>query len=285
MIKQAHAKINLGLNVVSKRDDGYHELEMIMVPLEFHDTIEIEISDVDSLSSNDPSMPCNDNNTIMRAIKVMRGTYSLKHAYRVYVDKKIPMQAGLAGGSSDAAAVIQAINDIEGLNRPLDELVALGKKVGADVCFCIQNTCAIVKGIGDKIQPFMNHCDFSVLLVKPHIGISTREAYETLDFTTCIHPNCEDIKDALMNDDFNLLCTTLGNTLEKSAFKIAPEVSQLKQQLIDIGFEGVLMSGSGSTVFALTRNNILLKEAQASLKKQYPFVEITKINNSESKPY
>ncbi|MEG0978188.1 MAG: 4-(cytidine 5'-diphospho)-2-C-methyl-D-erythritol kinase [Bacilli bacterium] len=279
MIKQAHAKVNLALNVIGKRADGYHELEMIMVPLSLHDTIHIEISEQDSLRSDDPSMPCNDSNTIMKAIKLMRGKYALKHAYCVYVEKSIPMQAGLGGGSSDAATILKAINEIESLNLSEDELVLLGKQVGADVCFCIKDTCALVSGIGEKIEPFKNHCDFSMLLVKPAMGVSTKEAYETLDIQQAIHPDCSSVKEALNKDDFAYLCASLGNTLESSAFKIAPKVLELKQQLIDYGFEGVLMSGSGSTVFAITRNNELLERAKEAFKKQYPFVEVTKIKN------
>lgn len=274
---KANAKINLALNVIRRREDGYHDLEMVMVPLDLHDNITMEYSDHDDLTSNDKTMPLDDRNTIVKAIRLMREAYSLKHFYKIHVEKHIPMEAGLAGGSSDAAAIIRSINELEQLNRPLDELISLGKKVGADVCFCLLNTCALVEGIGERLKPFPNHCEFDILLVKPSAGVSTKEAYQTLNFQQCNHPDCSNVISALQEDNFNLLCKSLGNTLEHSAFLLCDEVKDIKNKLIHMGFEGVLMSGSGSTVFALTRNKELLKTAYCELKNQYEFVEITRI--------
>lgn len=277
MIVKAPAKINLALNVVSRRADGYHELQMVMTPLLLHDTLHIEFSTKDELSSDDPLMPCDEHNTIIKAIKLMRKTYDLKHHYRVHVEKRIPMQAGLAGGSSDAAALMKAINEMEELHIPQEELIALGKQIGADVCFCIADRCAYVEGIGEVLKPIEHQFDIDVLLVKPNEGVSTKEAYQTLNLDVCAHPDCTKVIDALKQNDFLKLCASLGNSLESSAFPLAPQIQEVKDILKNYGFEGVLMSGSGSCVFALSQHKELLQKAEHELKDKFPFVELTKI--------
>ena len=281
MIVEANAKINLCLDVIRRRADGYHDLDMIMVPLELADQIEITIAEKDSLSSDDASMPLDGTNTIMKAIREMRRVYGFTECFRVHVQKKIPMEAGLAGGSSDAAAVIRGINEILGLNQSLEELLPIGKAVGADVPFCIMNRAARVQGIGERVEPIRTNLDFSILLVKPSVGVSTGKAYQTLDFDNCEHPDCQKVENALADSDFSKLCGSIGNTLESSAFVLAPKVSELKQRILQAGFEGVLMSGSGSTVFAVTRQKELLEKQAALLKHDYPFVCITKVKKAD----
>lgn len=280
MIVAANAKINLCLDVIRRRTDGYHDLDMIMVPLDLADQLEITQAPEDRLSSDDPNMPLNRTNTILKAIQEMRRVYTFSECFHVHVRKQIPMEAGLAGGSSDAAAVIRGLNELLGLNRPLRELLPIGKAIGADVPFCLMNCPARVQGIGERVEPIAANLDFSILLVKPAVGVPTGKAYQTLDFTTCEHPECQRVEDALKEADFSELCHTIGNTLETSAFVIAPEVYQLKQRILQAGFEGVLMSGSGSTVFAITRNQDLLKEQAERLKQDYPFVAITEMKKS-----
>lgn len=281
MIVEANAKINLCLDVIRRRADGYHDLDMIMVPLELADQLEITIAEKDSLSSDDSSMPLDGTNTIMKAIREMRRVYGFTEGFHVHVQKKIPMEAGLAGGSSDAAAVIRGINEILELNRPLEELLPIGKAVGADVPFCIMNRAARVQGIGERVEPIQTNLDFSILLVKPSVGVSTGKAYRTLDFDICEHPDCQKVENALADSDFSKLCGSIGNTLEASAFVLAPKVSELKQRILQAGFEGVLMSGSGSTVFAVTRQKELLEKQAALLKQDYPFVCITKVKKAD----
>ncbi len=149
---KAHAKINLCLNVVGRRDDGYHELEMVMVPLTLHDTIYIELSDKDEYSCSDQSLPMDLSNTVVKAVELMRKTFGFKEHFKVHIQKEIPSQAGLAGGSADAAAVMKAIRELLKIDVSIEELSQLGKQVGADVPFCVMETCALVKGIGEKIS-------------------------------------------------------------------------------------------------------------------------------------
>lgn len=276
MIEKANAKLNLCLNVKSRRSDGYHELEMIMVPLTLHDTLEVEIADKTSLESN-VDMPMNTSNTIIKAIEVMRKHFSFKEHFKIKVDKQIPMQAGLAGGSSDGAAMLRCINALLGLHISIEQLANIGKEIGADVPFCVYNQPAIVKGIGEQIETFALPIAYHVLLIKPKEGVSTKLCFESLDLDTAIHPDCHQLKIALLNKDEEKMKMWMQNTLESSAFKILPKIESIKATLIDYGFPYVLMSGSGSTVFALCESEAFVDQAYQTFKKSYDFVAKTQI--------
>lgn len=261
MKESAYAKINLSLDVVCKREDGYHELSMIMLPLAFHDTLEIELSDKDIYTS-DSDMIFDESNTIVKAVKIMREAYKLEQCFKIHCEKRIPMQAGLAGGSADAAAVLRGINTLCDLNIPINELALLGKKIGADVPFCVLNKPAYVSGIGEKIEPFDPIFDYEILLVKPQKGVSTKRAFELLDFKTAIHPQISKIVSALKIGNAKAWIPELGNTLEQTAFQLVPEIETIKKQLQNDGFDAVLMSGSGSCLFGLTRNLALIEQVK-----------------------
>lgn len=261
MKESAYAKINLSLDVVCKREDGYHELSMIMLPLAFHDTLEIELSDKDIYTS-DSDMIFDESNTIVKAVKIMREAYKLKQCFKIHCEKRIPMQAGLAGGSADAAAVLRGINTLCDLNIPMNELALLGKKIGADVPFCVLNKPAYVSGIGEKIEPFDPIFDYEILLVKPQKGVSTKRAFEMLDFKTAIHPQISKIVSALKIGNAKAWIPELGNTLEQTAFQLVPEIETIKKQLQKDGFDAVLMSGSGSCLFGLTHNLALIEQVK-----------------------
>lgn len=269
---KAHAKINLCLNVVCKREDGYHELEMIMVPLSLHDTIYIEAAEEDLFTCSDESLAMDEHNTVVKAVYLMREHFHIQQAFHIHVDKKIPAQAGLAGGSADGAAVIRGIAQYMKLNVSIEELAQLGKQIGADVPFCVMQTCAIVKGIGEKITPFAMHCDFDILLVKPEEGVPTGKAFSMLNFEACPHPDCDKVKSYLEEDKFDNLSEVISNSLEYSAFQIVPVIEDIKNELKCLGFPAVLMSGSGSTVFALTRDKKQLEQAETYMKKKGYYV-------------
>lgn len=276
MLERANAKLNLCLNVKSRRDDGYHELEMIMVPLELHDTLEVEVADKTTLTSN-VDMPLDSSNTIIKAIEVMRKHYGFTENFKIHVDKKIPMQAGLAGGSSDGAAMLRCINALLDLDLDIETLARIGKEIGADVPFCVYNTPAIVKGIGEKIETFTMPKNYYVLLVKPKEGVSTKLCFESLNLETAIHPDCHALKDALVNEDANEIHKHMQNTLESSAFVILPKIEDIKNELIQYGFPYVLMSGSGSTVFALSEDKEFVEKAYTKYCDSYDFVVKTQI--------
>ena len=274
---EAHAKVHLRLNVVRKRDDGYHELEMIMVPLTLHDDVTVELSEQDSYSCNIEGLAIDESNTVVKAVKLMKDTYGIKEHFHVHMEKHIPMQAGLAGGSADGAAVMKGIHALLDLKVPISELSMLSKQVGADVPFCVYDTPAVVKGIGEDVTPINCQLDFEILLVKPQEGVPTGKAFSMIDFQTCEHPDYRKVQHAMETGDYKAFCESLGNTLEQPAFQIVPLIKDIKQELLGMGFDGVLMSGSGSTVFAISKNHALIEEAYHKYDKEGYFVYKTKI--------
>ena len=277
MKERAYAKINLCLDVVGKREDGYHDLKMIMVPINFYDVLEMEFAKQTTLELNRDYLPINDKNTIVKAIHIMQEKYNLKEEFRCRLEKHIPTRAGLAGGSADAAAAIRMINRMCNLNLTKDEMIEVGKKVGADVPFCILNRPAFVEGIGEKITTFSCKPDFSLLLIKPRKGVSTAEAFHIVDEQEGIHPDCKVMQEALENNDYDGIIHCLGNSMENAAMILVPEIRKAKQDLLDLGFDGVLMSGSGSTVFGITKDTELLERSIDVLKKKRYFVRKTTV--------
>ena len=278
MKERAYAKINLCLDVVGKREDGYHDLKMIMVPINFYDVLEMEFAPETTLELNRDYLPINDKNTIIKAIHIMREKYNITEEFRCRLEKHIPTRAGLAGGSADAAAAIRMINRMCNLHLTKDEMIAVGKEVGADVPFCILNRPAFVEGIGEKITTFSCSPDFYLLLIKPRKGVSTAEAFHIVDEQEGIHPDCKAMQEALEYNDYEGIISSLGNSMENTAMTLVPEIRKAKQDLLDLGFDGVLMSGSGSTVFGITKDVELLDRSIDILKKKRYFVRKTTVH-------
>ncbi len=282
MKDRAFAKINLCLDVASKREDGYHELHMIMVPIDFYDVLEMNIAEETSISLNRNFLPVNDKNTVIKAIHVMQEEYNLKENFACKLVKHIPTQAGLAGGSADAAAAIRMITKLCHLDLSREELITVGKKVGADVPFCIFNEPAYVNGIGEELEPFKVNTNFNILLVKPRRGVSTAAAFNRLDLERAVHPDCLKMKKALENDDYLSVVDNLGNSLEKVSYRLVPEIREIKEDLKYYGFDGVLMSGSGSTVFGITRKKDLVNRASNIMKSKGYFIRAVHILGTEN---
>ena len=266
----ANAKINLGLNVVGEREDGYHFLDMVMVPLTFGDDIEIVLSEQDCFDSN-TSLGWDNGNLMYRAVELMRKEFSLSQHFHITLNKRIPMQAGLAGGTADCRAVLRAVNQLCELNLPLEELMALGVRLGADVPFCLYNKPARVQGIGEQIRGIDIKGKYYVLLVKPEEGVSTVDVFKaykpgiSYDIDTLEKRLCEGEK------------LSLGNALEEPAMTILPGIKTLKQQCLDMGYSDVLMSGSGSCVFVLSRKKKELNKIYSYMKNIYSFVIMSEI--------
>lgn len=277
MKERAYAKINLCLDVAGRREDGYHDLKMIMVPIDFYDFLEINPASETTLSLNRSYLPVNEKNTIIKAINVMKERYHFDMEFECKLQKHIPTRAGLAGGSADAAAAIRILNRMLHLNMSEEEMIVVGKEVGADVPFCLINKPAYVEGIGEIITPFPCIAEFEVLLVKPKKGVSTKEAFAIVDNTEPYHPDCMKMKDALMTADYEGVVTSLGNSLEDAAIQLVEDIKNVKQELIERGFDGVLMSGSGSTVFGITKDPYLIEETMEAMKKKKYFVRRTRI--------
>ncbi len=277
MRERAYAKINLCLNVAGKRADGYHELEMIMVPIDFYDWVQLEFSDEMSFKSNAGYLPVTEKNTVIKAIEVLRQEYGFEENFAIEVIKHIPTQAGLAGGSADAAAAIRMLKKMLKLDMSDQKMIELAKKVGADVPFCCFNQPAFVGGIGEQMELFDMKSDWEVLLVKPYRGVSTPKAFEKLDLQKASHPDCRKMMRALQQGNDEEVLSCLENRLELPSFELLPAIKEIKEELIDLGMDGALMSGSGSTVFALTKNKKLIGEVSKRMKEKRLFVRHTRI--------
>lgn len=280
MKERAFAKINLCLDVVRRREDGYHELNMIMVPIDFYDLVEINISDKMILKSNVGYLPIDEKNTVIKAIEVLRKEYGFKENFEIVLTKHIPTQAGLAGGSADGAAAMRILKKLLNLEISEEKMNALAKMVGADVPFCINSRPAVVTGIGENLEYFDLKTDFFIFLVKPSRGVSTKMAFEQLNFNVCSHPDAHAMKEALVRQDYEGMLKQLGNSLEESAYRLVPQIASIKQDLLDFGFDGALMSGSGSTVFGITKDEALVDRACQKFRKQGHFVRKTKIRET-----
>lgn len=277
---RAYAKINLALDVVRKREDGYHELEMIMAPITLHDLIYINVIEEGiEIESNSTIMPVDQRNIMYKVAVLMKERYRIKKGIKIYVYKHIPTQAGLAGGSADGAAVIKAINKLFHLNLTNEQMAAIGKEVGADIPFCIYQKLALVSGIGEKLSFIDQSFECKVLLVKPKKGVSTKKAFSSLDLSRASHRDCHLMAKGIEENDYQVVINNLQNTLEKPSIKMVPEIEMIKQEMIKIGFDGALMSGSGSCVFALTKSDEILDKGFKYFKGKYYFVRKTEILN------
>ena len=278
MKERAYAKINLCLDVVKGRKDGYHDLRMIMVPIDFYDVLEMTRAEETSLRLNRSYLPVDEKNTVIKAISVLRDMYHFDSEYACVLEKHIPTQAGLAGGSADAAAAIGMLNRMEHLHMTRNDMVKAARSVGSDVPFCVLNQPALVEGTGEVIEPFVCHPDFHVLLVKPKRGVSTALAFQKFDeLETPVHPDVDGMRQALIEGDYAGVVRRLANSLEDVSMDLVPEIKKVKQELTDFGFDGVLMSGSGSTVFGITQSRRLLNDACDTMRQRGYFTRMTRI--------
>lgn len=252
--EKAPAKINLMLDVLRKREDGYHEVEMVMTMVDLADRLEMEELPRDTIiiSSQAGYIPLDEKNLAFQAAKLIKERYQVKQGVYIHLDKNIPVAAGLAGGSSDAAATLRGLNRLWGLNIPNEELLALGAELGSDVPFCVTGGTAIATGRGEKLEHIMNPPQCWVVLAKPPINVSTADVYGRLRASEImVHPSAAAMKQAIEAQSFPDICGRLGNVLEDVTLPLYPEVQQLKDAMVRLGADGVLMSGSGPTVFGL----------------------------------
>lgn len=277
MKERAYGKINLCLDVTGIKEDGYHDLRMVMAPIDFYDMLEMVPAEETTMTLNRSYLPVNDKNTVIKAIRVMKEHYGFDMNFACTLEKHIPTQAGLAGGSADAAAAIRIINRMLNLNMSQDDMIACGREVGSDVPFCLIHKPALVEGTGEKIYPFECHPDFGLLLVKPRKGVSTKLAFGGLDAAHMTHPDVDGMRQALIDNDYERITECLGNTLEEVSMNLVPDIREIKEDLLDQGFDGVLMSGSGSTVFGITKNPALLRRSADLMRYKRYFVRITRI--------
>lgn len=256
MVK-APAKINLSLDVLHKRSDGYHEVEMIMTTIDLADRLELSLLETDEIKiiAHNRFVPDDQRNLAYQAAQLLKDRFHVKSGVAITIEKHIPVAAGLAGGSSDAAAALRGLNKLWGLGLSLDELAELGAEIGSDVSFCVYGGTALARGRGEQITFLPSPPTCWVVLAKPFIGVSTAEVYRRLDLSKVTHPNINDMVTAIHDVDFQKVCNSVGNVLEDVTLKMHPEVASIKDQMKRFGADAVLMSGSGPTVFALVQHD------------------------------
>ena len=273
----AFAKVNLGLDIVGKNEKGYHDLKSIFVPITLHDQIIIFPSRHEQFRVYPKFFIHPEKNTILKMIEVCRKHFNFKEQFSITLHKHIPSQAGIGGGSADAAAVFNYLIDFYGWNLSLDEKIEIAKEVGADVPFCVFNHPALVEGIGDRLSFFSFKPNVHIVLVQAKKGVSTAKAFAGLDYPHLIHPTIDNIQEALIQQDYELFIKSLGNSFEDVAIKLVPEIKVIKDKLIELGCDATQMSGSGSVVMGFSQSEEVIDNCVNVLRGQVRFVRKTSL--------
>lgn len=251
---RALAKINLGLDVLCRRDDGYHELRMIMQTINMYDQLDMEISGEPGIkiTTNLPFVPVNENNLVYKAAKLLMDEFEIEQGLTVKLQKFIPVAAGMAGGSSDAAAAMIGVNRLFGLGLSVKELMNRGVKIGADVPYCLLRGTALAEGIGEKLRALPACPDCYVLIGKPPVNVSTKFVYENLRANELkTHPRIDEMLEAIQWHNLNKVADCMGNVLETVTIPHYPVIEEIKKHMKNHGALNAMMSGSGPTVFGL----------------------------------
>jgi len=247
----AYGKVNLTLDILNKRDDGYHEIESVMQAIDLGDRLILEtISRGIEIVCDHPLVPEDHNNLAYKAANQLIKELALDKGVRIRIEKNLPVGAGL-GSSTDGAATLKGLNHLWQLGLSLEELSALGSKIGADVPFAIYGGTALVKGIGEKVSPLLVKKPLNFVLVKPEGSLSTKDVYRGLEFPVRGRPDNFGVIKALAEGDIERLVSSLGNVLETPATTLNPLILKAKEDLAEQGLEGVAMTGSGPTVFGI----------------------------------
>ena len=251
---QAFAKINLGLDVLGKREDGYHEVRMIMQTIRMYDQLDMRKSVEPGihLTTNKKYIPVDENNLVWRAAKLMMDTCGIIEGVSIHLHKVIPVAAGMAGGSSDAAATLVGMNRLFHCGLSKEKLMELGVQIGADVPYCVLRGTALAEGIGEKLTVLPPMPDCWILIGKPGISVSTKYVYTTLDLNTdTVHPDIDGMKKALEDGNLYGITERMGNVLQDVTIPAYPEGERIKEQMKTLGAVNAMMSGSGPTVFGI----------------------------------
>ena len=267
---QAFAKINLGLDVLGKREDGYHEVRMIMQTIRMYDQLDMRKSVEPGIhmTTNKKYIPVDENNLVWRAAKLMMDTCGIIEGVSIHLHKVIPVAAGMAGGSSDAAATLVGMNRLFHCGLSKEKLMELGVQIGADVPYCVLRGTALAEGIGEKLTVLPPMPDCWILIGKPGISVSTKYVYTTLDLNTdTVHPDIDGMKKALEDGNLYGITERMGNVLQDVTIPAYPEVERIKEQMKALGAVNAMMSGSGPTVFGIFDNEEKAQEACQKLRE------------------
>ena len=268
---KALAKINIGLDVTGIRDDGYHEVRMIMQTVNLFDKLTIKKSSDDkiTMSTNLKFLPVDGDNLCIKAATLLIEEFGIKEGVHIDLEKHIPVAAGMAGGSTDAAAVLFGVNKLFNLKLSQKDLMERGVKIGADVPYCIMRGTALAEGIGEVLSPLPPMIKCPVLIAKPGISVSTKQVYTALDscFDTVEHPDIDGLIADIKANDLKALCGHMGNVLEDVTIPLHPVIADIKASMMENGAVGAMMSGSGPTVFGFFEDNKTARAAKDALTK------------------
>lgn len=250
---KAYGKVNIGLDVTGRRDDGYHLVKMILQTVDIYDEVSVRKQEEGiTVQTNKPFLPTDERNLAYKAAKLLKEEYNIPEGVRIDIGKNIPVAAGMAGGSTDAAAVLKLMNQLFELNLEEDEMDRLAVKLGADVPFCLRKGTYLAEGIGEELTKLPDMPPCYLAIINPHFGISTKWSYEQLDKEADIkHPDIDGIIRAMGIHDLESVSLGMGNVLEKAALEKYPQIQDIKNKLKSAGALGTLMSGSGPTVFGI----------------------------------
>ena len=267
---KALAKINLGLDVVRRREDGYHEVRMVMQTIHLFDRLEISRNDSGQITmeTNLSFLPTNENNLVYKAAKLLQDEFAIKDGVHVWLHKYIPVAAGMAGGSTDAAAVLYGMNRIFELGLTKEQLMERGVKIGADVPYCIMRGTALAEGIGEKLTKLPPMVKCPVLIAKPQISVSTKFVYENLKLNdNTIHPDIDRLVADISEGDLIRIAADMGNVLETVTIPEYPVIAEIKENMMQNGAVNAMMSGSGPTVFGLFADESTAVKAYEAMKE------------------
>lgn len=267
---RALAKINLGLDVVGKRGDGYHEVRMVMQTIQMYDVLEIEKKAEPgiTLTTNIPYVPTDERNLVYKAARMLMDEFHIEEGLTMNLEKFIPVAAGMAGGSSDAAAAFVGVNRIFGLGLSEEELMKRAVKVGADVPYCVMRGTALAEGIGEKLTRLPRLPQCYVLVGKPGVNVSTKIAYENLNLNdpAMVHPDIDGMVNAIHEGDLDGMISRMGNVFEPGIIRRYPIIREIKALMENNGARKAMMSGSGPTVFGIFDSKEKMEQASAVLR-------------------
>lgn len=269
IVLKSYGKINLGLDVLRRREDGYHEVRMIMQTVGLYDvlTMKKRKDDKIEMTCNLSFLPTDERNLVYKAVKLIKDKYHIKDGVEINLSKRIPVAAGMAGGSSNCAAALKGMNQLFDLGLSIDELCEIGVTLGADVPYCIWGGTALSEGIGEKLSRVDAMPDCYILIAKPGISVSTAFVYKNLDLLALSkHPDIDGMLECLKEKDLPGICDRLENVLETVTIKEYPIIEKVKKHLMDQGAKGALMSGSGPTIFAIFEDKKTADDAMESLR-------------------
>lgn len=280
---KAYAKINLGLDVVRRLENGYHEVKMVMQTVDIYDVLTLEkipseeLAKKKSVSTDEAiivttdsgELPTDENNLIYKAARLMRERFAIEEGVRIHLNKNIPIAAGMAGGSTDAAATLKGMKELFHLTCTLQDLQQIGVKIGADVPYCVMGGTALAEGIGEVLTPLVPAPDCFLVVAKPDINVSTKYVYEHLDASPIkSHPDIDGMVASIAAGDLTGIIARLGNVLESVTVTAYPIIETIKTRMLESGAQGSLMSGSGPTVFGIFEEEETARKAYEQIQSE-----------------